>query len=150
MSQGYAYNGYEYTVGLRIHHPSLDPRRISRRMKMRPHISWQVGDARTTPKGNPLPGVRADTYWSKSLISGWVRVPRGKSAEDALAQVLRPLRAHARFLRGIRSDGGRIELSLSSYSTRNYAFVFPPSLIKLIDRLGLDFIVDVYYPKQRQ
>src|SRR4029077_13706570 len=93
MSQRYA-----YSVGLRVHHPSIDPRAISRKLKMRPRISWSVGEPRVSPAGTPMPGIRNDTYWSKTITPGGVKVPTEQIAEAKLTTLMRRLRPHARFL----------------------------------------------------
>src|SRR5882762_5634902 len=105
---------YEYCVGLRVHHPSIDPRAISRKLKMRPHISWRVGEPRVTPAGILLSGIRRDTYWAKTITPGWAKVPAGKFAEEKLIKLMKRLRPHARFLRGLRRTGGTVEIWLSS------------------------------------
>jgi hypothetical protein len=140
---------YEYSLSLRIHHPLLDPRDISRALHMRPGIQWRVGEPRLSLRGAPLPGVRSDTYWSKSLTPGWVKVPRGTLAEAKVVALVKRLRRQAAFLSRLRRTGGRIEIWLSSYSTHNYSFVLPAALVASISKLGCVFIVDVYPYKQR-
>jgi len=140
---------YEYNVGLRVHHPSMDPRVISHRLRMRADISWRVGEPRATPTGTPLSGTRADSYWSKTITPGWVRVPAGRAAADTLTRLMRRLRPHGSFLKRLRIGGGRVEIWLSSYSATNYAFVFTPSLIASLSALACELIVDVYPYKQR-
>ena len=140
---------YEYSLALRIHHPSLDPRVISRALRMRPRISWRVGELRVSLRGAPLPGVRRDTYWSKTLTPGGVKVPRGTRAEAKITALMKRLRGRVAFLRRLRRTGGRIEVWISSYSTHNYSFVIPAELVTSINKLGCVFIVDVYPYRQR-
>ena len=139
---------YEYSVGLQMHHPSIDPRAISRRLKMRPRISWRVGEPRVTPVGTPLSGIRQDTYWSKTITPGGAKVPRGRIAEEKLATLMKRLRPHASFLKGLRRTGGTVEIWISSYSTANYSFTLEPALIKSIHDLGCELIIDVYPYRQ--
>jgi hypothetical protein len=139
---------YEYSVGLRIHHPSVDPRAISRGLRMRPRWTWRVGEPRMTPTGTPLPGLRQETYWSKTITPGGVKAPSGGVAEAILTKLLKRLRPHRKFLRSLRNSGGNIELWLSAHSTSNYSFVFPPVLIGLIHDLGCKVVVDVYPYRQ--
>jgi hypothetical protein len=139
---------YEYSVGLRVHHPSIDPRAISRELKMRPRISWRVGEPRTTPAGNALPGRRKDTYWSKTINPRGTKLPAGKVAEEELQKLMKRLRPHGRFLRVLQRTGGTAEIWLSSYSATNYSFIFTPELIKSIYDFGCQLIVDVYPYRQ--
>jgi len=138
---------HEYNIGLRVHHPSLDPRLISRRLKMRPRISWRVGEPRVTPTGTPLEGYRRDTYWSKT-IREWVRVPSGNKAEIELTKLVRRLRPHSSFLNQLRRTGGRVEIWLSAYSTKNYSFTLQPPLIEAFHQLGCELVVDIYPYRQ--
>jgi hypothetical protein len=140
---------YEYSLALRIHHPSLDPRDISRALRMRPRISWRVGEPRASLSGETLPGVRRDTYWSKTLTPGGIKVPRGTTAEAKVTTLMKRLRGRTVFLRRLRRTGGRVEIWISSYSTHNYSFVFPSALATSFAKLGCEFIVDVYPYKQR-
>lgn len=119
---------YEYSIALRVHHPSIDPRAISRKLKMRPRIYWRVGEPRASPTDTPMPGIHNDTYWSKTLTPGGVKVPTQKTAETKLT--------------------GTVAIWISSYSTTNYSFIFEPTLIQSIHDLGCELIVDVYpYPQ---
>ncbi len=116
---------------------------------MRPGIRWRAGDPRVTPVGTPLEGHRRDTYWSNTVTPKWVRVPAGKTAEQELIKLVRRLRPYARFLNRFRSAGGRAEIWLSAYSTRNHSFVFQPTLIEAFHNLGCEFIIDIYPHRQR-
>jgi hypothetical protein len=115
---------------------------------MRPRVSWRAGEPRATPAGTALPGTRKDTYWSKTINPRGTKVPSGKTAEAELHKLLRHLRHHARFLKGLLRTGGTVEIWLSSYSTTNYSFIFVPELIKSIGDLGCQLIVDVYPYRQ--
>lgn len=140
---------YQYSVGLRVHHPSIDPRAISRKLKMRPRISWRVGESRVSPAGTSLPGIRNDTYWAKQITpGGFVKVPTAKIAEATLTTLIQRLRPHARFLKGLQQSGGTVAIWISSYSTTNYSFVLEPALIKSVHDLGCELIVDVYPYRQ--
>lgn len=140
---------YEYSLCLRMHHPSMDPKVISRRLRMRPGISWRVGDERVTPTGRRLEGHRHDTYWSKTITPGGIKVPSGRTAEHKVAQLMKRLRPHAQILAEICNTGGRVELWISSYGVRNYSFIFPPELVASIHALGCELILDVYPYKQK-
>jgi hypothetical protein len=139
---------YEYSVGLRVHHPSIDPRAISRGVKMRPRVSWRAGEPRATPVGTGLPGTRKDTYWSKTINPRGTKVPSGKAAEAELRKLVQRLRPRGRFLKRLQRTGGTVEIWLSSYGTTNYTFIFVPELSKSIHDLGCQLIVDIYPYRQ--
>ena len=135
---------YEYSLALRIHHPSAAPGDISRALRMRPRVSWRVGDPRVLRDGTPMPGLRSDTYWSKTITPGGVKVRRSNVAEVRLAALVKRLQRNARFLRNLRRTGGRVEIWLGSYGTQNYSFIISPALIASFHTLGCQLIVDVY------
>jgi hypothetical protein len=139
---------YEYSIHLRVHHPSIDPRAISRKLKMRPGIYWRVGEPRVTPAGTALSGLHRETYWTKTITPGGVKVPTQAIAAAKLVTLMKRLRPHARFLKGLRQSGGGFAIWISSYSTTNYSFIFDPTLIKSIHDLGCEMIVDVYPYRQ--
>ena len=58
---------FKYAVSFRIKHPSIDPRKISAKLRLTPDTSWRAGEARKTPKGKPLKGRYNSTYWSYTL-----------------------------------------------------------------------------------
>jgi hypothetical protein len=103
-----------------------------------------AGQPRRTPKGRPLDGVYAESYWS---CEPW---ERGETAsadlllEDSVAEVLELLSPHKAFLNRLRTEGGRLLLWISSYSNRNYAFELPPELLQQCAELSLSFAHDVY------
>src|SRR5690606_8846790 len=51
---------YRFKVSLRLVHPSADLSHCSREFGLEPSRQWRAGDARTTPRGRPLEGVRGE------------------------------------------------------------------------------------------
>ena len=139
---------YEYSIHLRVRHPTIDASVISRGLRMRPRVSWRVGDPCVTPTGTPLRGVRTDTYWNKTITPGGATVPSSKIAAYTISRLLLRLRRHAQFLRRLQRSGGTIEIWLSSFRTTNYSFTLTHELIESIHRLGCVLIVDVYPYRQ--
>jgi hypothetical protein len=139
---------YEYSLSLRFHHPSIDPLAISKELRMRPKGHWRAGSPRKNPVGRPLGGTRHDTYWSKGITPGFVKVPGNKLAERALSLLLKRLAAHKRFLSRLRGSGGAVEIWISTYGTSNYSLVATPETIRALSNLGATLIIDTYPCRQ--
>ena len=135
---------YTYSLTVRMWHPSIDPAAITEELGATPKRACAVGERRKTPKGQPLGGVYAETYWWTTPFERDEYLSTDNLAVDALDDVLQWLAPHKSFLQRLRSGGGRIILEVSSYSGRNYAIVFPPEFLAKCADLGLSLAHDVY------
>jgi hypothetical protein len=134
---------YSHILTLRISHPTLDPDLVSRTLQIDPQFSWRAGDPRRTPKGTPLEGFRTEGYWTADPFSyGW-QPSTDARIEDALVELLSFLEPHGDFLRRI-SQGGAIQIWVSSHSNRNFAIELPPSLLGRLASLNATLVHDVY------
>src|SRR5262245_47217569 len=99
-------NSYQYDISLRVRHPSLDPAEITSALGLNPSRSWRAGEARTTPKGNPLEGRYSDSYWVVKLGEG--RWP-DRTLAAIINELLGQLASHQGFFHGISVEGGTVE-----------------------------------------
>ena len=139
---------YSYAIRLRIWHPSINPDEITKNLNIAPSTMWKVGQPRTTPKGNPLLGIHAESYWSGIPFGRPEYSSTDDLAEDALTEVVEFLEPHASFLNRLRSENGRVLLEVCSYSGRNYALEFSPSFLARVAAIGLSLVHDVYPVQQ--
>ncbi|MDE2447742.1 MAG: hypothetical protein KGO22_02145 [Gammaproteobacteria bacterium] len=51
---------YEFTVSLRIRHPTIDPATISAMLGIEPQHTWRAGEPRCDPAGAELGGAHHD------------------------------------------------------------------------------------------
>ena len=51
---------YEFTISLRIRHPSVEPHTITETLGIEPQHTWKAGDARRSPAGEALAGKQTD------------------------------------------------------------------------------------------
>jgi hypothetical protein len=135
---------YSYVISLRLWHPSMDPRSISQTLGMEPRHSSKAGEPRCTPKGSLLEGVYRETYWSTSLLPDGEHSSEGTQLEDYLGHLLDQLVKYTEFFSRIRSDGGRVELFVGTYGSRNFGFEFAPHILRSLVEIGLTFSLDVY------
>ena len=139
---------YNYSIRLRIWHPSIHPDVISKTLQIGPNNIFIVGEPRRTPKGALLEGTYNTNYWSaypsdvRDCFSGDVK------AEDSLNSIIEALQNHTSFFGDILASGGKALLEICSYGNENYAFVFPPKLLKKCVAANLSLVVDVYPVQQ--
>lgn len=135
---------YSHALALRIWHPDVDPSSISKALGMEPRRSWRVGDLRATPKGTPLQGRNAESYWSADPFGNDWRPSTDDTVEDALAELIKALRPHKDFLLSLVTEGGRVLVHASTQGWRNYALELSPALLGQLSELGVSFAHDVY------
>ena len=133
---------YRYSVSLRLRHPNIDPAEISRTLGMQSNGSWRAGEQRRTPKGNPLNGVRSETYWYADIVEGESITKRLVSA---LHEALDKLELHESFLKRIRDEGGRAEFFVGWYIKSQAGEDFDQSLLSRLTKLQIDLALDNYH-----
>lgn len=111
---------------------------------MQPRRSALAGAPRLTPKGRPLAGTYAESYWHADPFGRGEYSSTDDTAEDALAEVLQVLTLSKAFLMLLREQGGRIHLTLSSFSGRNYAVELSPDFMLACAQIGVSVVHDVY------
>ena len=135
---------YSFSLAVRIWHPSINPAEITRELGIAPQHTSIAGERRKTPKGQLLDGVYQESYWCADPFGRGEYKSTDDLAEDALADVLKLLAPHRLFLLRLRSEGARLNLEVSSFSGRNYAFEFPPEFLVQCADSGLSLVHDVY------
>ena len=135
---------YSFSIALRIWHPNIDPAVITGKLGLQPKHSATAGQLRQTPKGRPLNGTHAESYWHSDPFDRREYSSADEIAEDALAEVLEALRPHKQFLHLLREQGARLHLQVSSFSGRNYALELSPQFLAGCAELGLSVVHDVY------
>ena len=139
---------FSFVVALRIWHPSIDPKLISATLGLEPRHQSKVGEPRVTAKGHPLGGVHAETHWSSDPFGHGEYLSHEDQVEDIFFDLLEVLAPNRAFLCGLRDQGARIHLQVSTHSNRNYALIFPPQLLLQCSELGLSLVHDAYpYPQ---
>jgi hypothetical protein len=118
----------------------MDPEDISTALGMKPQFQWKAGDRRTTPKGQPLEGVNALTYWCSEGIEG-----QGFDLADSLGSHLLTLEDCKSFLTGFVSTGGSIDIFVGWFTDGlNTGATLDWKLLKRLSALQIDLDLDVY------
>ena len=102
-----------------------------------------------TPKGHPLDGTYAESYWHADPFNYGEYSSTDSIAEDVLFDVCKHLEPRKQFLLLLREQGARLHLQVSSFGSRNYALEFSPELLSACAALGLSLVHDVYSYAQK-
>jgi hypothetical protein len=135
---------YEFTISLRIRHPTIDPARITQSLELEPQHTWKAGDPRRDPNGEQLEGDYRESYWMGQLMDKPQLSSETLSLETVLAQALAQLRRSEVFLEQLNSSGGTSELQISLYARQNFQLELRPDLLALMGRLRVVMAVDVH------
>src|SRR3984893_12389948 len=67
-STGNSMTEYEFTISLRIRHPSVEPRTITETLGIEPQHTWKAGDPRRGAAGETREGAYRGSYWRGRLV----------------------------------------------------------------------------------
>jgi hypothetical protein len=128
-----------YKVRLLIRHPSIDPVLITEELGLIPRMSALAGNARITPRGEPLPGLHKVSMWGYSFLVEGKRL----FSED-LQKMIDVLQPHATFLAKITEDGGNIELIFHLPGDINIGDDISWRDLKRLSDLQIDLGIEVF------
>ena len=135
---------YEFTISLRIRHPSIEPRTITQTLGIEPQHTWKAGDPRRTPAGEAREGAYRESYWMGRLMPEPELSSGRLSVESVLLQTLAHLRRSHAFLQQLNGDGGVAELHLSLFVRENFRLDLTPETLGLLGRLGLSVALEIH------
>ena len=158
-----------FEISLRIRHPSIDPDRISRELRLQPEHCFKAGEPRESNSGSPLTCAHAESYWlasldtvtaATSLSSGMsgitgISEERAKAAREkwnAAAQmslgvaldasVIAFLRPHAEFIRRLQAEEGQMSLLIELSTHALNGFTLSPQFTRVLSDLGISMEFD--------
>ncbi len=136
---------FRFRLSLRLSHPSLTLGEISMGVGLPARGGWNAGEARKTPKGQPLSGFNRETYWYTEISH-----PEEASLTAVLAEHLSALELRRDFLQEFRSTGGRAEYFVGWFTTeRSGGETLPSEILRRLGELSLDLSLDVYAPESK-
>ena len=158
-----------FEISLRVRHPSIDPKLISRELKVEPEHCFKAGEPRESSSGIAATSVHAESYWlgsltgltsTTSLMSGLNVAPgvsavgterRAKVTRSAAqmslgvaldTSILAFLRPHADFIRRIQCEEGQICLLIELSTQSLSGFVLSPQCTRVLSDLGVSLEFD--------
>ncbi len=135
---------YEFTVSLRIRHPTLDPLTISAALGIEPQHSWRAGEPRRDATGATLGGTHRDSYWMGRLMREPQLSGEGVSVESVLSKTLNQLRRAQPFLEQLSEDGGAAEVLISLFAREVFRIELPPDDLAVLGKLHLTVVLEVH------
>ena len=129
---------FDYAVSLQVRHPTAPAEQVAALVGLEPDRSWTAGEARTTPTGSLLDGVREESYCAFRLGQG----SDGELAE-CLREVIESLKPRKAELAQLRSTGGSLLLFASWQALGDTGEIFEGKLLGDIAALGIDLGVNV-------
>jgi Domain of unknown function (DUF4279) len=135
---------YEFTVSLRIRHPTVDPATITAALGIEPQHTWRAGQPRRDPAGAELGGAHHDSYWMGRLMDEPQLSSDSNSVEGVILKTLTNLRRAQSFLKQLNAEGGVAELHVSLYARDDFRIELPSDSLTLLARLHLTVALDVH------
>jgi len=135
---------YEFTVSLRIRHPTMDPAAISAALGIQPQHTWRAGELRCDPSGAELGGAHHDSYWMGRLMDEPQLSSDSVSVERVILNTLHQLRRAQSFLEQLNAESGVAELLVSLYARDDFRLEFPSDSLTLLGRMHLGVALDVH------
>jgi hypothetical protein len=134
---------YEFTIALRIRHPTIAPAEITRTLGTEPLHAWRAGDARRDDAGTEIGGTYRESYWMARLMAKPELAADRVSVESELLRMLAQLRRAFGFLVALKAEGGVAELHVNIYAREEFNLEFLPETLSLLGRLGVTVAVEV-------
>lgn len=135
---------YEFTISLRLRHPTIDPARITQILGITPQHTWKAGDPRRDPGGGSREGVYRESYWMGRLMEDPQLSSSRVSVESVLLQTLAHLRRAQNFLERLDGEGGVAELQVSLFAREDFRLELSAQSLALLGRLGLAITLDIH------
>lgn len=133
----------EFTIALRIRHPSIEPGEITRTLGLEPRHSWKAGEDRRSPAGKPLGGAYRESCWMGVLAQSPEHSSEPVNIETALLQTLAQLRRSRQFLAKLKGEGGEVEIHISIVGHDTFRLELSAEALANLGRLGLAIAIDV-------
>ena len=143
-ARGGSMSEYEFTISLRIRHPTIDPAAITRMLGMEPQHTWHSGAPRRGPAGEALEGVYRESYWMGRLMEEPQLSSAQVSVESVLLRTLAHLRRSQDFLEQLHGAGGVAELYVTLFAREDFRLELSAQSLALLGRLGLAVALDVH------
>jgi hypothetical protein len=134
---------YEFTMSLRIRHPTVDPAEITRHLGIEPQHVWRAGEPRRDPAGSEVGGTYRESYWMGRLMASPQLASDHVGVESEILRTLAQLRRSFGFLETLKLEGGVAELHVSIFAREEFRLELVPESLALLGRLGLTVALEV-------
>ncbi len=131
-------NNAEYGLSLRFVHPSIDPKDITKKLKIKPRFSWKSGEQAKSPTGTKLNFVRKESYWCYNIKKN------DEFFSSEINKILKDISQHRGFLHRIVAENGRVELYLGLPGSINIGDTIPLETLTKLTDLKVALAIEVF------
>jgi hypothetical protein len=128
----------KFGIYFRVFHPSLDSECLVNGVGIIANAKWSAGEARRSPGGTVLGGIRKESFASFDIISfGAVDL------EGSFSSVVRFIREKHDFISQIVAGGGRCEIYLSGIIDTSWGEIISPELLRTMGEHEVSLALDI-------
>jgi len=155
-------NRHDFSIALRIRHPSVDPAEVTRRLGIAPVHAWRAGEPREIDAGEVGSSKHRESYWLglmpsrqpgpmlgvTGLKTALLAAEAFKSAATHPAQValyftLLKMKRAASFWRDFAEQGGTVECLMQVHETERFHLDLSPALLIALVELKIALSIEV-------
>jgi len=151
---------HDFSIALRVRHPSMDPDEITRQLGIAPQHAWRAGEPRAIEDGEVGSAFHRETYWVGLLPSRpWNPmlpiVPAGMSRIVAAAKnaathpqvalyfTLLKMKRAAGFWREFADQGGTVECLLQVHQAERFQLDLSQALLLALVELKITLSIEI-------
>lgn len=127
----------DFTVLLKIRHPSIDPALLTSALGVDPEYSWKAGEVKDDSETG---ATRRESYWVAEVAQS-VSVEYA-TLEGALMLAALLLERRKDFWAKLRAEGANAQLILLLGGSVPSRFELSPELLSMLSKLGLSVSLD--------
>lgn len=145
----------DYSIALRIRHPSIDPKDVTRRLGIEPQHAWRAGEPRQVDGDDAGSALHRETYWVGLLPPPRLGPsPWSQGVEDKLLQAaalpqgslyftLLKMKRSAHFWREFADQGGTVECLLQVHKADRFQLDLSQALLLALVDLRITLSIEV-------
>jgi len=152
---------HEFSIALRIRHPSIDPTAITRKLGVAPQHAWRAGEPRTIEEGEVGSAFYRETYWVGLLpprpwtptIGPFVPATSARVVEAARNVATHPqvalyftllqMKRAAGFWREFAEQGGTIDCLVQVHRAERFQLDLSQALLVALVELKITLSIEV-------
>jgi len=151
---------HDFSIALRVRHPSMDPDEITRRLGVAPQHAWRAGERRAIEDGEVGSAFHRETYWvgllparpwnpMRSIVpSGMSRIVEAAKNAATHPQVvlyftLLKMKRAAGFWREFADQGGTVECLLQVHKAERFQLDLSQALLLALVELKITLSIEV-------
>jgi len=149
----------EFSIALRVRHPSIDPAEVTSRLGIEPQHAWRAGEPRRIDDDGAGSAVHRETYWVGLLppprlagptVASWLEPATAERLRAAanvpqasLYFTLLKMKRSAGFWREFAEQGGTVECLLQVHKADRFELDLSQALLLALVDLRITLSIEV-------